>query len=271
MAENLQEKKHAPTARRRKKAREQGEVAKSSDLSSAGLLLAAIGSLWFLGGRMASHLALAMVESFSSPTIAGFDVATASNSIARLGLTLLYAAAPLLLTMMGAAVLVNLSQTGLVFAPGRAAPSLNHINPLSGAGRIFSLHSVGRVGFGIFKLVVVLVVSYFAIGHYSNRVLNLGSMSLPQIAQTLFDSVLGTCLWIGGALFGLAVIDFGVQRWRFEQRLKMTDEELREELKEIEGDQAMTEHRRELQQKLSKQRIAPSRTINGAGQGSGLI
>ncbi len=250
MAEHLQEKKHAPTARRRKKARESGQVAKSQELSSAAMLLIAIGCLWYFGGTMAGHLAATMTETFSNPQLGGYDIASAQHSFMRIGARLFYAAAPLLLTLMGCAILVNISQTGFIFSLSRATPKLKHINPFSGAARILSLGSLGKLGFGLVKLTAIIAVAYIAASHYVGRLIHMGSYSLPQIAQVLFESILGVCLWIGLGLLLLSLIDYAVQRWRHEQELMMTDEELREEMREIEGDPIMVNHRRMLQKKL---------------------
>ena len=254
MAESHLEKKHAPTPRRRQQAREQGQVAVSGDLTSATLLLAAVAALWLFGGSIAAQLAASMSESLSTPTITGVDVATASSWIVGMVGRLAIAIVPLMVVMMLAGVLINLTQTGLIISPSRITPKLSNISPQAGLKRVFSLRTIARLGFGIFKVIIILAITYAAVRQHGEPILNLAALPAPAIAKVLFESLLGTCLWIGGGLFALALADYGFQRWKFEQDLMMTDEELREELKETEGDPQLADRRRDLARDLATQR-----------------
>ena len=254
MAEFAADKKHAPTAMRRKKARQEGHVAHSSDLTSALLLLVALGAIWMVGGRAVSQLSMALSESLASPVIADYDASTASHQMLSISLKAAVSFAPILLAMFAIAILVHLIQTGMAFSPKRVMPSLNHVNPMSGLQKLFSIASLIRLGFGLVKVAAIVAVSYAAMRSYGTPLMSLGAMSLSQMCQVLFQCVTATCFWIGLSLLGFAIVDYGYQRFRLERELMMTDEELREELKDIEGDPTMFEHRRELQQKLAMSR-----------------
>ncbi len=269
MAESGSEKKHAPTERRRQRAREEGRIARSSDLSSAVLLLAAIASLWLLGGHAAEHLTRAMTSGLSEVKIAGFDDDAATHSLLSGGARLGVAVVPMMLAMMVIGVLVNISQTGFLLLPAKLAPSLQNISPVTGIRRVWSVAGFARVGFGVLKVIVVLMVAYAAVQHYGHRIMNLAGLDIPHVARTLFECLLGTCLWIGCALFLLAVADYGFQRWKNNRDLMMTDEELREELRETEGDPAVANRRKQIQQSRPISR-SNSKSI-GAGQGSSKI
>ncbi len=265
MADSGGEKKHAPTMRRRQRAREEGRVARSGDLNSAVLLIAALSALWMLGGHAAEHLTAAVTEGLSQTQIGTFTTDDATYTLLRGGGRLAIAVVPMLVAMMVVGVLVNISQTGFLLLPAKLAPSLQNVSPVTGFQRIFSLSSIARFGFGVLKVAVVLVVAYAAINHYGDQILNLAGMEIPLVARTLFECLLGTCLWIASALFVLSIIDYGFQRWKHERDLMMTDEELREELCETDGDPAIAQRRKEIQQSR------PSRTShsnpNGPGQG----
>ena len=110
------------------------------------------------------------------------------------------------------------------------------------------------MGFGIFKVAVIAVVAYFALCKYRDPILGLAAMSVPQIAVTLFDALMGTCVWIGGALFVLALLEYAFQKWKHEKDLMMTDQEVRDELKETEGDPQVAARRRQVQRQLMMQR-----------------
>ena len=247
MAESGSEKKHSPTLRRRQRAREEGQVARSNDLTSAVLLMAALATLWMLGGRASGHLAAMISESLSTAHPGSFGDGDAAHLLAGSGARMAIAVVPLLLAMMVVGVLVNISQTGFLLLPAKLLPSLKNISPINGAGKIVSLSGIARVGFGVFKVTVVVAVAYAAIRHYGEQVLLLAGADVPMLAQSMFHCLLGTCFWIAAALFALSLVDYGFQRWKHEHDLMMTDEELREEMRETEGDPAITDRRRQLQ------------------------
>ena len=254
MADSSGDKKHLASDKRRRQAREQGQVVKSQDLTSAGLLLAAIAALWFLGEPAAESMATAIESSLTDTKLAPMRTSDAVNWILRIAGRLAIASVPMLITMFIAGVLANVVQTGLLIAPEKVAPKLSNISPMSGAKRIVSARGLARLGFGIFKVAVITVVAYLALCKYRDPVLGLAAMSVPQIAVTLFDALMGTCVWIGGALFVLALLEYAFQKWKHEKDLMMTDQEVRDELKETEGDPQVAARRRQVQRQLMMQR-----------------
>jgi flagellar biosynthetic protein FlhB len=171
-----------------------------------------------------------------------------------MGGRLAIAAVPMLIAMFIAGVLTNLLQTGLLFSPAKVTPKLSNISPLSGAKRILSARGVARLGFGIFKVSVIATVAYLSILKYQEPIFSMAAMSVPQIAVTLFDALMGTCVWIGGALFVLAILEFAFQKWKHEQDIMMSDQELRDEMKETEGDPQVAARRRQVQRQMMMQR-----------------
>lgn len=251
MADSFLEKKHAATPRRRQQARQQGQVAVSQDLTSAALLLAAVAAIWFFGSTLASHLAVSVSHSLTAPVVSDFDISTAASWFVQLAAKLVVAVVPILIIVMLAGVMTNLIQTGLIVTPLRVAPKLSNINPQAGLKRVFSISGTARFGFGLIKISAIMLVAYVAIRHYGLAMLSLDSMDAPKIAGVLFQSLVGTCLWIGSTLFALALLDYGFQRWKLEQDLMMTDEELRQEMKETAGDPQIIDRRREISRKFA--------------------
>ncbi len=254
MADSSGDKKHLATDKRRRQAREQGQVVKSQDLTSAALLLSALAALWMLGGPAAEQLAGAIADALSTPRIASVGNADAANWLLRSSGRLAIASVPMLLAMLIAGVLVNVTQTGLILSPAKITPKLTNISPLSGAKRILSLQGVARLGFGLFKVLVIAGVAFAALRHYRDPILSLAALSVPQIASTLFRCLMGTCVWIGAALFVLAIFEYAFQRWKHEKDLMMSDQELRDELKETEGDPQVAARRKQVQRQMMMQR-----------------
>ena len=219
MADSSGDKKHSASERRRRQAREEGQVVRSQDLTSAGMLLAAVGTLWMFGPPAAEQLAAAIVDALSVPRMQSLETNDAANWLLGYAGRLALAAVPLLLAMLFAGVLVNVTQTGVVFSTKKIVPKLSHISPISGVKRIVSLQGLVRLGFGLFKVAVITVVAFFAVRYYSDSMLQLAELSVPQIASSLFECLLGTCVWIGLSLFILAILEFAFQKWKHEQDL----------------------------------------------------
>ncbi len=255
MADSSGDKKHFATERRRQQAREQGQIVRSQDLSSAAFLLAALGTLSMFGGSAVEMIAQTMIDSLSSSELMSTDTGSATNMLLRMSAKLAVATVPMLLAMMVAGILVNVTQTGLILSPARLMPQLSNISPLSGAKRLLSLQGVARLGFGLFKLGVIAAVAYMALLEYQEPVLQMSAMSVPQIAKLLYECLIGTGVWIGLALLVLALFEYGFQKWKHEQDLMMSDQELRDEMKESDGDPQMKAKRRQIQRQLMMDRM----------------
>jgi flagellar biosynthetic protein FlhB len=146
-------------------------------------------------------------------------------------------------------------QVGFLFLPGRLAMDLSRIDPLKGLGRVFSLSNGVHLVFGVVKLAVIAVVAYLSVWSQREKILGLFGIGVPEIAYTTFQILLWTGLKIAGALVLLALLDYGFQWWRHEQDLKMTPQEIREELKNLEGNPQIVARRRQVQRQLALTRI----------------
>ena len=256
MPEYSGDKSQEPTPHRRQKAREEGSVAKSQDLASAALLLAGMGALWMSGAALANFLAAYGRRQLGGPAWleadAAFAAAQCSGAIGELARYLL----PILGLILAAAVVVNIGQFGFFFLPSKVGMDLSRIDPLKGLRRMFSLDNVVRLVFALFKLVLIAGVAAACLCQDFPTILGLTGLRLPQIAATICQLMFWTAVKIGLALLVLAVLDFGYQYWRHEQDLRMTPQEVREELRNLEGDPQIANRRRAVQRQLVMNRLS---------------
>jgi len=255
MSDFAGEKTLEPTPHRRQQARQEGHVARSLDLaSSAMLLLAATIVLWF-GGSLAGFL----VEYCRGRLGGPFEVVADQAYCVGLWNALLGSLGRLLLPILGliflAGVAVNVLQTGFLFLPQRLALDFSRISLIRGWQRIFSAGGMVRLGFGLMKLGVVAVVAGMVLYNQRNAFWKLASLTPTALAVQMSQLLLWTMLKIGAALFVLAILDYVYQWRRHEQDLKMTPQELREELKNLEGDPKAIARRKQMQRDLSSQRL----------------
>ncbi|MFW5693209.1 MAG: EscU/YscU/HrcU family type III secretion system export apparatus switch protein, partial [Thermoguttaceae bacterium] len=154
-----------------------------------------------------------------------------------------------------AAVAVNVFQIGFLFLPSKLAPDITRLDPLKGFGRLFSLQSVMRLLFGIFKIAVIASVALYSLYQEGETLLELTALAVPQAAYYMVQVLLWTAVKIAVALVILALLDFAFQKWKHEQDLRMTAQEVREEMKNLEGDPQVLARRRQVQRELAKQRL----------------
>jgi flagellar biosynthetic protein FlhB len=258
MAEDAGEKSQDATSHRREQAREEGQVAQSQDLASALLLLGCLLVLMFNGESL-----LQLVGEMLAVQLGGDAWLSADRDFAVLhlrGTTERLAAvlAPIFGFVFLLAVVSHLVQVGFLFIPGKLAPDFSNLSPLKGFHRIFSIAGTVRLGFGIIKIIVIGSVALWSIYNQRDEILALTSLEIPEIALFAWNICLWTSIKIGMALFILGAIDYAYQWWKHEQDLKMTHQELREEMRNLQGDPQVISRRKQAQRQIAMQRLSSS-------------
>ena len=245
-----------PTPHRRQQARQEGQVAKSQDLGSAVMLLSGVVILMMLGGGMVGYF----VNYCRSQLGGEAWLAANAEFVSGQWNATLWTLARYLLPILGliclAGVAINVLQTGFLFLPQKVSFDLDRINPIRGWQRIVSWARLVHLGFGLLKLTVVFAVAGVVLYNQREALLGLIALAPPALAAEMAQILLWTALKVGVALLVLAVLDYGYQRWRHEQDLKMTPQELREELKNLEGDPQLKSRRKQRQRDLAVERPA---------------
>lgn len=258
MAEEFGDKTHEATPYRRQKAREEGQVVKSQDLASAAVLLVALLVLWYFGRSLCDFLATLVTEHLGGQAWLSIDAPTSSHALLQVGMGLAKYLLPVLGLFLLAAILVQLGQVGFLYLPEKLAFDASRINPLTNFGRVFSLTSAVHLGFGLLKVAVILIVAGWSLWGQRDEIMGLVDHSAAEIAAFLVDVSLWTGLKIAGALLLLAIFDYGYLFWKHEQDLRMTTQEMREELRQQQGDPQIASRRKQVQRQLVLNRLASS-------------
>jgi flagellar biosynthesis protein FlhB len=228
----------------------------SQDLTSAVLLLSGLGVLMFCGGALVDAMARLIVSQFEGGAWLTIDVDFFWQYWMATALALAKVTLPILLLIMLVAVASNMMQIGFIFLPEKALPDFSRANPMSGFGRLFSMSSTMRLAFGIFKILIVGAVGFMCLWQHREQVMLLADMELPQVASFMWEVCLWTGLKIGLALLILAILDYAYQRWKHEQDLRMTPQEVREEMRNLQGDPQIASRRRAVQRQLAIGRLS---------------
>jgi flagellar biosynthetic protein FlhB len=258
MAEHSGEKTFEATPHRRQEAREKGQVAFSQDLASAALLALGVLLLMLLGGGVVLTCANLMQERLgdAGELVAGEQ--TVLHDSLRIGMQMAVVLLPILGLMMLGGVLASVLQVGFLWVPDRLALDFSRLSPLAGMQRIFSLTGTARLGFGLIKVLLVTIVASVALWWRRDEVLRCGALEMGDLGRFLIDIALSTALWAALALVIVAILDYALQRWKYEQELRMTHQEVREEMKNLQGDPQIVARRRAIQRQMVLNRISSS-------------
>tara|TARA_Y100001934_G_C12343023_1_gene771233 strand:+ start:361 stop:1440 length:1080 start_codon:yes stop_codon:yes gene_type:complete len=253
--ESFQEKTEQATPKRREDARRKGQVARSSELSSIAILATGLLALSGLGPYMLDQLGVFMIDALTNGVKVEIN---STNLYLHTGSWVLgYARiiVPIVALLVVAALAVNYAQVGVLFTLQPLTPKAERISPFSGIKRIFSSKGLVELAKSLFKIGAVVYVTYLTISADINNLVSYMDMGVGQIFTLSGDIILTLAFRIILLLLIMAILDYSFQRWDYEKNLRMTRQEVREEVKQQEGDPMVRSRVRNLQREMSQQRM----------------
>jgi flagellar biosynthesis protein FlhB len=256
MADDLGERTEEATPRRRQEAREEGNVARSQDLTSALLLVVATVAVWAASMPMLRRGTIVLEQALDGARLADpLNIETARDAALTLGWFALLVALPVLVAAWGAAYLANLLQIGWLFSAKAAQPKLSKLNPMRGFQRIFGISGLVKVTLDSLKVFVVMLVAGLTVAQHRDRIIVLPYLEvMPALAQ-IGRLMLDLALRVLAVLLLLGVLDYLYQKWKHSRDLRMTKQQVKDELKQTEGDPEVRRRRFRMQQQIAQQRI----------------
>jgi flagellar biosynthetic protein FlhB len=255
MAEENGEKTEAPTPRRREEAREQGQVARSGDLTAAALLLGGLVLLNWFGGNLVAAMRQVVQLMLSHQSLAATHGPQITDGVLPSLIIVAKAVGPLMLGVVIIAVAINVAQVGWHPTPSRLAPNFDALNPINGIGRLFQGRSIVTLLMGLLKMALVGATIYSALHGRINQILTVEQLSFVQIFHLGADLLYSIGLRVGMLLLVLALLDYGYQRWQFEQGLKMTKQEVKDEMRNMDGDPKIKMRRRQIAMQMAQKKL----------------
>ena len=247
-----QEKIHDPSPQRLRKAREDGNVFRSKEMSSVGMLM--IGGATIVLGMPAAFGVLQGLTRdvfLRAPTMA-FTPKSMQMLYADLGLQALLILGPLFGLLLVAGAGLSVAQTGWNVSAKPLAPKGNRISPLQGFKRIFSMKGLFETGKSLAKIVVVGPLAYFAVKEHLPEILMLHTVPLEGIFPTAGGWIASLLMQMLLALALLSAADFAFEKWKYKADLKMTDKEVKDEAKNTEGDPHIKGKRRQVAREMAR-------------------
>lgn len=243
------------TPKRLREAREKGQIARSRDLNSLLLLLAASGGFLVFGENMVGGMARQMQSGFTQTRQSLFDTTTMQHFMGQVLGDVLQAFAPFLGLLFVAALLAPMSLGGWSFSPKALTPKLGKLNPGKGLGRIFSRRAPVEAFKAFAKFAVVAIVSAILLYNSAGVIFMLGSEPLLQGMAHMARIVGWSFLGMSSVLILIAAVDVPFQLWDHASKLKMSKQEIKDEQKQTEGNPEVKGRVRAVQRQIAQQRM----------------
>lgn len=253
--ENDLERTEPATPQRLQKARDEGQVARSQELTTFTLLMVAAGSLILLGSDVMKKLLLIMKAGMQMERELAFQPNLMMTRFAELAFESLLAIAPLLLILTITAFFAPMFLSGWMVSAKALMPNFGRINPIKGIARIFSARSLVELVKAILKTIVIGGVAALVIWNNKHEIMALLAMPIDAgITETAEYLAISFILTVG-AMALVVAIDVPFQMWEHAKQLRMTKDEIRREHKESEGDPFIKARIRGLQREAARRRM----------------
>lgn len=249
------EKTEQPSERKLEQAKEKGQLARSRELSTFTVLISGGAVLWFMGSMLTQHMVKLLHDGLTFKQDLAFNSALLTPRLYELAVDMLLVFSPLLLAVFLAAAFSPLLLNGWSFSTEALQPKFSRLNPISGIGRMFSVHSLVELGKALAKSIVVGGIGAWVIWHNKDAVLALSSQTMDAAIPQLGHLVGLSFMAVVGAMFLIVLVDVPFQLWEHNKKLMMTKEEVRQESKETEGDPMVKGRIRSLQREAARRRM----------------
>jgi len=243
------------TPKRLKEARERGDVGKSREVASVAVIFAALGALYFSGSFMLEQMMAVTQKSLFDAGTFRLTTPALHNLFIEVVTKIGIITFPVTLAVLILAALSNVAQVGFLFTTKPLKPKFEKLDPAEGVKRLFSLRSIVELIKSIFKILIVAVAVYLAMRGEIERIPPLIYMSPFDVMTYICGVSFRILLMSSWVLLVLAILDFAYQRWEYGRKLRMTKQEVKDELKQTEGDPRVKARVRSLQKEWAKRRM----------------
>ncbi|WP_185807011.1 flagellar biosynthesis protein FlhB [Bacillus sp. HMF5848] len=249
------EKTEKATPKKRQESRKKGQVAKSTDVNSAFVLLAVFLVLSFTGSSMGNIVTSIFRESFTQYIHMPFTSENIHLIFIELLIQGIWVVAPVMLVAVVAGVAATYLQIGFLFSAEAIKFNLNKINPLQGAKRIFSIRSIVELLKSILKILLIGTVTFTILWLHVDEIFNLSQKTLYDALALVAKLTIQMGIGASIALLFLAILDYLYQRYDFEKNIRMSKQDIKDEYKKTEGDPLIKSKIKQKQMEMATRRM----------------
>lgn len=253
--ENGQEKTEEPTAKREQDARKKGDIARSKELNTVMVLIVGSFMIWLTGDQIIKGMWQVMEGAFKIERNELFDPLVTVNNLQLAMQEALVFVAPFLAAMVVAALAGPISMGGWSFSAEAIAPKASKMNPIEGFKRMFAVRSLIELVKSLLKFGLILGIMALLVEIYLPEFIYLTRLPLVEALIRASDVMTVSFVILCCSLLIVVAIDVPFSLWEYKKKLKMTLQEVKDEMKQTEGRPEVKGKVRQLQQELSQGRM----------------
>lgn len=255
------EKTEPATDKKLRDARDEGKVAKSKELTAAFdlivLFLVLKVFMSFVGEKLLGFFSYIYnrMPDFLNETQKDMSSVTVRNFMNDIILQFLLTCLPFFIFGVVVTILVSIVQVGWKVTTKPMAPKLDKFNPINGFKRIFSKDAIFELIKSVLKIGVILYMAYSSIKSHQNDIFILYELPLKRAVALVGDIIINTGLKISIVYLVVGIVDYIYNKHKFNEDMKMTKQEVKDEFKNTEGDPAIKGQQRKRMQEASQRRM----------------
>ncbi len=247
------DKTEPPTRKRVLDARKEGNVAKSRDLTGTVLVLGWLVAAWMLADSMHARINLLFEQSLA--TLGGpfqTSLITLSHSAIE---TFLWLMLPLIAMSILLGLLIEFLQVGPLLSWEKVKPKMDKLNPVEGVKKMFSMDNLVELIKSIIKSAALIGIGWIVVRGMLPDLVQLPNAPPQAIGAALWQGLSRIVIWTICVFFFIAALDTAYQKYSYLKNLRMSRRDIRQELKDSEGDPHVKQRRRQLHQEWSQQNM----------------
>lgn len=249
------EKTEEPTAKKLSDARKKGQIARSKDLGTMFVLVGSALALMLVGNSLVEALSNIMKGQFSLSRLETMDIHALYNVLKGNAAAIFTPLMWIFAIILFAAFIGNTMLGGMNWSWDAMAPKASKLSPLAGFKRMFGVKAVVELVKSILKFFVVFIVAFLLLSNLFDQILGLSLETIPISFSHAVDLLLWMFLVLALSIGIIAAIDAPYQVWDHNKQLKMTKQEIKDELKNTEGSPEIKGRIRRTQYEMSQRRM----------------
>ena len=258
MAQGSGERTEKASPKKKREARERGDVYKSHDLASALMMFFTFGTIKIGYDGFLATMRKIMQSGLSTGAAEKAQNLTSNTVMADyrdLIFTVIPMMLPLMVVVIVGAVASHMLQTGPLLTLKKLKPDFKKINPINGFKRIFSSATLVELVKSIVKLIIIAVIVYKQVSASIAKFAGYTYLSVPRAFSEIISLGISMGIMVAIALIAFSALDYLYQWWKYEKDLRMTKQEVKEESKQTEGDPQIKGKIKQQQRKMSAMRM----------------
>ena len=253
--EQFQEKTEQPTPKRREDARKKGDVPRSRELTMTGVMLSGAAALLLFSGPFANRLLESFAGGFQISRAQVFDTSYIVQAFSAVGQPVLIGMIPLGVVLLAAVFFSAAMIGGWSFSMQAAKFKAERLNPIKGFKRIFGANGLNELLKAIAKFALVAVIAVSWLWWSVDELMSLGRQPVGVAITRAIEMCGVSLLVVSCGLIFIAAFDVPFQLWQYQKKLRMTRQQVRDEMKETEGRPEVKSRIRTLQQQIATRRM----------------